>query len=236
MNFYEEDLQKALKSKPHLEKRIIILDSIKLYFRSFPLLFFIIFITNLVYLISLIFNNYSIYIHLINFFIAIWGISSVINAANLKYNEEQTTINHCLSLGKDTHFELLITTVLYLLKIVFGLILLVIPGMYWSIKLSLAPIASVLQKTHLKNPFQISRDFTKGFMLDIFIIFFLLFALLAFLYSLPFTLLENFTHLRKYFIFIINLIFTSYALTLFVIIYNRLEQIKMNENVALGKK
>lgn len=162
-------------------------------------------------------------------FIGIWAYVALVIAASKRYRNEATGIADCFVATKGKYWRVIgIVAICFLISLV-GLLLFVIPGIYWAIVFCLSDLVVIIEGCKETGPLKMSRQLVKGFFWKTF--WFLTIISLPFLLpSIPaLTLTKTNPKLAG---FLVN-VFQAFGMTFLIVgqvfLYHRLKEIKATE-------
>lgn len=115
--------------------------------------------------------------------IALWAYIALVIGTSCRYHNEKTSFKDCYVSARSKYFDVLSIGILYSLILVGGLILFVIPGIYWGITFSLFGEIIILEKVDNKvGPLKRSSMLIKGHFWSVFLLRMIFFVPSLFLY------------------------------------------------------
>jgi hypothetical protein len=154
-------------------------------------------------------------------FISIWGHIALIIAVSNRYLNNKITIKESFAKVKGKYWRYIGINILYFLIVGTGLLLFLIPGIYWWIILSLATVVVVLEKRRDIGPFKISKELIKGSFWRIFSLYMVINTLLYLIY---FVLLKMSQNLSMFTFQIFLIFYTPFITGARVILYYKLKE------------
>lgn len=110
-------------------------------------------------------------------FIYEWSVIALIIAVSHRCSGHETTFRECLIQTKGRYWRVIGVEVQCFLIFVVGLLLLVVPGIYWGTLFSLAALAAVLETRKNISSLRMSKELVKGSFWKVFLIGLIMLAL-----------------------------------------------------------
>lgn len=164
-----------------------------------------------------------------------WSVIALIIAVSHRYVGRKTTFRECLTQTKGRYWRVVGVEVQCFLIFVVGLLLLVVPGIYWGTLFSLAALAAVLETRRDINPLRMSTELVKESFWKVFLVGLIMLALGSSLEFVTFGLskisqnLETITHE------IFTIFYFPFSGAVGTVLYLRLKEKKQGE-LALRKE
>jgi len=208
----------------------ILKESLNLYRDNFQLFFTVTLAGYAVFLLEHLLLIYDINIgilrlltFIIGFLVLFWSTAALTQAVSKRYQGLEIDFKAAFQDTKDKLWRLIGISILQSLIITTGLLLLVIPGLYWAALFSLAGIVLILEDTGLFESFKRSQNLIQLHFWPVFGIYLLLFLINSlpqvYLYGLPLSISS-----KTLLVYFLSLLLTPWGMSVSVNIYNRLKQ------------
>jgi uncharacterized membrane protein len=139
------------------------------FFLKFALIFFaIIFIPSLI--VTLLFGDKGFFAALFQFAVSIWQIIASFGALKMMLaltQGQSVSLSDLYTFDKQQLVRYFVTNIRYMVTIVLGFILLIVPGIIWSIKYQFAPVLAADEKEG--DLMKISAEMTQGIKVKLFL-------------------------------------------------------------------
>lgn len=226
-------MEEQIKPKKSIEIWGILKQSLLLYKENFFLFIGIAFLGNAswflyTFLMSLLETAYpwvSFIIISLSFLISFWASLALIIAVSKRYLNNSITLKECFIKTEGRYWKFVGISMLYYLIWGIGLLLLLIPGIYWWTIFSLAIVIVVLERRTDIGPLKMSRELIKESFWKVFSLMLILLAL-----SLPSYFIYKFPQISENLAMILGNIFfifyASFSPVAMVVLYYRLKEKK----------
>jgi len=229
-------MEDTLKSNQPVNISKILKQSFSLYKENFLLFIGIAFLGYAVGLLDAvlraIFENAYTYgwISLIavplGFLISIWASVALIIAVSNRYLNNVTTWKQCFIEVKGKYWRFIVITALYILISGAGILLLVIPGIYWGTIFCLATVAVVLEKRKDIGPLKISKELVRGDFWKIFLLGLIILVVSSPLHIILFNLTKTNRNVAIILMQIFPIFYVSFTTVVGVTLYHNLKEKK----------
>ena len=227
-----------LQNKQKIRIGVVLKKSLLLYKDNFFLFIGILFLGYSLflshYLIGMVKSHDQLWISLIGsvliiagLLVVVWGSIALIIAIANRYENKKITIKSCFLEVKGNYWRYCLIALIYFLIVFVGLLIFVIPGIYWGVIFCLSYIVVVLEKSGNLIPFIRSKELVKGNFWRMFC--------LGYIGSIPFSvfgMISGFYGVNPVLMMIsyyASIIFTlPFSLSISVISYYTLKEIKGN--------
>lgn len=165
----------------------------------------------------------------LSLFITFWASIALIIAASNRYLHISITLKECFIKTKGRYLRYMGVCILYFLVLIAGLLLFVIPGIYWGTIFLLATVACVLEKTKLIGSFKISKGLVRGSFWKVFLLSLIVLALSLPAYLIYSKLTRIDQNLATILVQIYSIFYISFSTVIEVTLYHRLKERKQDQ-------
>jgi len=160
----------------------------------------------------------------VSVFIHFWAMAALIIAASERYQGNALGLKEAFLKVEGRYVRFIIFGLLYTFIVGIGYLLLLVPGIYWTIIFILTPVVAVLGEKN-QSPLKVSRELTQGFFGKVFLLALIFLVITLFFYFPPF-FLELPTALATILSFFFSLICVPFILITEVALFFKLKEIK----------
>ncbi|MBF0216676.1 MAG: hypothetical protein HQL30_06760 [Candidatus Omnitrophica bacterium] len=108
-------------------------------------------------------NSLSVILSSASLFIGIWAYIALVIAASKRYRNEETAVADCFTATKGKYWRVIgVVSICFLISLA-GLLLFVIPGIYWGIIFCLSDLAVIIEGRKGNGSLKMSSQLIKGF-------------------------------------------------------------------------
>ncbi|MBD3264732.1 MAG: hypothetical protein GF375_06490, partial [Candidatus Omnitrophica bacterium] len=173
-----------------------------------------------------IYNRLSLITGFLSIFASVWASIALIICISGRYSGEQITLKDCFVNTKGRYWRFIGISILYALIAGLGILLFIIPGIYWGTIFSLSTVAVVIEQKGDIGPLRRSKELIKGYFWKVFTIGLITSLLLLPVYFLAFVLMTKDKFLGSLSIQTYSLFYLSFVGVVEVVLYHRLREEK----------
>jgi len=230
-------MENEIKSKKSIEIWEILKRSLSLYKENFSLFIGIIILGYVLSLLNtlrmIILKTTYAWIGFITSWLGIlivsWAYIALVIAISNRYLNNKITLKECFIAAKEKYWRYIGICILYGLILGAGLLLFLIPGIYWGTIFSLASITVVLEKRRDIGPLRISKELIRGYFWRVFLLELIILLFSLYLYFIYFGLAKINQNLATILLQIFLLFYTPFYIGVSVTLYYILKDIKEGE-------
>jgi hypothetical protein len=172
----------------------------------------------------------------VNLFIALWAYMALVNAGAAKYQQQSINFKRSFLRARGNYLRFIFVSLCYSLVIGIGLMLFVVPGIYWGIVFSLAGVIAILDKQRQLSPFKTSKQLISGYFFKVLfagaIVNIIFFIVQGFILELA----KHSQLLTVVIAAVFNILYLPLIASFSVVVYYQLKQIKDSRVQVAAKK